>query len=410
MEDGGRALCCNRHMNRELRAHLHSTGYVVFAALTLLAGWYERAGFLPWESWGLEPAPWWHGLTLAAMAGALAAKVRWPTLALLCGAGVVLADLSFGLSIGVVLCLTDLIYNQVLRASPAQVRRVRVGSLTVTAALVALTAVVDAGLSPLNALLLCVGVLFVPLWWASEVRQGYPAMQDRALKERLAAEREPALVAEYERRRQGSIEAERRRMARELHDVVSAQVASIALTSGGVLHAEPESARDRKALETIRATSVEALEELRQMVRVLRGEEDGGAGELLTEVTWEQVLARGRASGLSIDVDGAPPALPPAPRAVLLRVLQESLANAAKHGDGAARVELSSGRGALTLRVASPLPADGTEGGLAATLSGGTGLAAMQERVQLVGGRLRTEEEAGRWLVEAVLPMKPGQP
>ncbi|NLS09736.1 response regulator [Nesterenkonia sp. MY13] len=59
-------------------------------------------------------------------------------------------------------------------------------------------------------------------------------------------------------------------MARELHDVVSSQVASIALTSGAVLNTEPDAERDRAALKTIRVTSVEALEELRQMVQVLR--------------------------------------------------------------------------------------------------------------------------------------------
>lgn len=413
-------LCCNQRMNRELRAHLQSAAYVVFSGLALLAGWYELGGFLPWERWGMDPAPWWHVLTLAAMAGALAAKVRWPSLALVAGAGCLLAELSFGLSLGIALCLAELIYNQVLRAERRHVRAMYLTAAAVTVVIVVVTAAREGGLPALNAFLFCLAVVLVPLWWASEVRQGYPLVHDRSLREQLAAERERDLLAEHEQRRRDSVEAERRRMARELHDVVSSQVASIALTSGGSLHAEPQTERDRRALETIRTTSVEALDELRQMVRVLRGEaeEDGGAGELLTEVTWEQVLARGRAAGLALEVDGAPPSLPPAPRAVLLRVVQESLSNAAKHGDGTAQVRLSPARKAVRLRVESGLmpaavpaaPAARADGSAAAgsPLGGGTGLVAMAERVQLIGGRLHAGEEEGRWVVEAVVPIQDG--
>lgn len=311
--------------------------------VAVFAGWAGPTGLPWWETLGLEPSEWWHLITLTAMGGAMMCKVERPTLALVMGGVCVAADLSFGLSLGVLICLTDLIYNHGIRAPAHRVKVAeRILSVSVLA-LVVVAAVFDTPRAALNMLLLGTAILMVPLWWATEVRRGYPAFVEDQVRRHLEEERHSELLAQQKRSRTSAVEAERRHMARELHDVVSSQVASIALTSAAVLNSAPDSVRDRNALSTIRVTSVNAMEELRHMVQVLRnqngGEDDDTSAELLTDTSWEQVVGQARRQGLEVDLQGEPPEdFGPAVQAVLLRILHESLTNALRHGTGPALV------------------------------------------------------------------------
>lgn len=349
---------------------------------------------------------WWHLFTLAAMSVPLLIKLRHPGLALVGGAVCVAADLSFGFNIGLLICLTDLIYNHGIRAPAHQTRVVNRILIGVAAAVTFAVAAADTGQSAISTLLLCTAVLLVPCWWAVEVRRGYPAFVEDQVRQRLEQERHAELLAQQERRRAAGIEAERRRMARELHDVVSAQVSAIALTSGGVLNAEADPRRDRQALQTIRTTSLTALEDLREMVQMLRAtssEDDDAASDLLTETTWEQVLQQARGRGLQLAVSGTlPEGVTTSVQSVLLRILQESLSNAHRHGAGSAEVRLQNTAGQLELCVTSPLP---KEPALAARTGTGQGLAVMQERASSVAGRLEAGEHAGGWRVRATAPV-----
>lgn len=138
------------------------------------------------------------------------------------------------------------------------------------------------------------------------------------------------------------------------------------------------------------------------MVTMLRSQGLDDAADLLTDTTWEEVLARAEAQDLDVEVHGSPPdGLPEAVRGVLLRILQESLTNAHRHGDGTARVYLRTARGRLILRVDSGVgaahPPDSESGE-------GTGLSVMEERARAVGGSVRTGEQSGQWQVAAELP------
>lgn len=386
-----------------------------------------------WESLGVQPAAWWHLIPLAAMACMLLIKLQRPTAALIGGAVCLAADLSFGFNIGLVICLTDLIYNHGIRAPAARVR-VANALLTVLAlGLTIVTAVVGTGEMAITMLLLSTAVLLVPCWWAAEVRRGYPAFVEDQIRQRLDQERHAELLAEQARRRAAAVEEERRRMARELHDVVSAQVSAVAITSGAVLNSEPDTARDRQALQTIRATSLTALEELRQMVLMLRSpsaeNDDDAATELLTETTWNTVLEQAQRHGLGVTVEGAPPEdVSAAVRTVLLRILQEALSNAHRHGSGQARVQVRNARDQLQLTVLSPLKEASatdlvtdpesereTAGQSDLGLGSGSGLAIMQERANSIGGRVSAGEDSagqsrgqriGQWAVRAELPLR----
>lgn len=383
--------------------HLHSAGYLGLALVTILAGWAGPTGMPWWQSLGAEPAAWWHFLTLAAMAGALLMKLHHPTFALIWGGLCVAADLSFGFNIGLLVCLTDLIYNHGIRAPARQVRVANMVLIGIVAAAVLAVAVIGTGGDIISILLVATAVLLVPCWWSAEVRRGYPAFVEDQVRQRLEQERHAELLAQQERRRASAVEAERRRMAYELHDVISAQVSAIALTSGAVLNAEPDVQRDREVLRTIRTTSLTALEDLGQMVRMLRSTgHDDDAAELLTETTWGQVLTQAQERGLEVSVNGTlPEELPAAVRAVLLRILQESLSNAYRHGAGTAQVRLRARFRHLELEVESPRSQQAVASAETGT---GSGLAVMEERAKSIGGQLRVEDGPELWTVRAQLP------
>lgn len=406
---------------QRVRGQLQQFLTLCLALLILAAGWADVWTGAPWwRALGVEPQMWWHLFPLTLMAGVILLRVHRPVLALGLGMGVVLLDLGIGMNIGILLCLTDLVYSLGLRAGTRAVRTAEKGFVTVVVLGVVAVAVSDGDASSmLNVALLGGGLLLVPLWWASEVRRGYPLWQENDMRQRLEAERHASLLREQERKRRAAVEEERRRMARELHDDVSSQVSAIALTSGAVLNSEPDPSRDRQALRTIRSTSVEALDQLRQMMQLLRGAQNLGPGDNLT---WEDTIARARRQGTTVDVVGEVPAdMNPELRHVVLRVLQESLTNALKHGDGIARVTVEPRRRVLRLRITSGLRANAEDGtpsdadhskgqkplGSGVPAPGtGTGLAAMRERVQRIRGTFRAGPEDDRWVVSAELPLK----
>lgn len=396
-------------MRPALRAHLQSALTLSVAALVLLVGWAGVAEFPWWTALGLEPQLWWHVIPLILMAAALLLRIRRPVLALLLGGVIVLVDLSIGVNVGILLCLSDLVYSLGIRGSRRAVRITGgvLGLITIGIGAAGFLAGVE-WRSAVSLSLAGMAVLLMPLWWSWEVRRGYPLWQEADARGQLEAERHANVLRAQARKRHEAVEEERRSMARELHDVVSSQVSAIALSSGAVLNAPAESARDREALRTIRITSVEALEQLREMVQLLRGETvDPASGTALEAATWDQVIARARQHGLQFAIDGQPPdGLSPTVRHVLLRILQEALTNALKHGDGSASIGVRTRRRRLLLQVSSGLRQE--EGDVVAVGSG-TGLTAMRERAEMLGGTLRAGPSRGdekTWLLRAKLPLK----
>jgi signal transduction histidine kinase len=198
---------------------------------------------------------------------------------------------------------------------------------------------------------------------------------------------------------------ERLRMAQELHDSVGHGLAVIAMQAGVALHVldrSPEQAR--AAMEAVRATSKESLENLRAELEALRspGAADRrpapGLGDLgrLTE--------RVRAGGIRVDVDIAAD-LPPLPSTVdkaAYRVVQESLTNVLRHADAAAaRITVGWADGTLLLDVTDtgrPRESSGTNG---------SGIRGMRAQVEALGGTLTAGPlPAGGFAVAARLPVE----
>jgi signal transduction histidine kinase len=198
--------------------------------------------------------------------------------------------------------------------------------------------------------------------------------------------------------------AERLRIARELHDVLSHSLASISLQAGVGLHLvdrQPEQARE--ALRTIRRASTEALAQARAALAVVRGPADGPASPGLGDL--DTLAASVRATGLRVDLDtelGGEP-VPEAIGTIAYRVLQEALTNVMRHaGPGAhARARVGRLRDWLEIDVTDDGagPAEGVHG---------HGLRGMAERVGAVGGELRAGPGPdGGFAIRARLPLRP---
>lgn len=228
-----------------------------------------------------------------------------------------------------------------------------------------------------------------------------------SLRERAErAEREQLLLADRVRAE------ERRRLAEEMHDVVTHRLSLMVLHAGalGTTTAEPAA---RAAAEDIRRAGAQALAELRDLVGVLRDDRRATAtrpaGPAAAAATPDPatLVDEARAVGETVGytADGDPERISPTVRRTAYRVVQEALTNARKHAPGAeVAVALAYRADGVAVRVANGparRPRDGTLAGTGA----GVGLLGLRQRVELVGGALRAGPgEGGGFQVDATLP------
>lgn len=228
----------------------------------------------------------------------------------------------------------------------------------------------------------------------------------RTRAELLAALRERAERAETEREllAREAVLGERTRIAREMHDAVGHRVSLMVLQAGAIEVAAADRDRVEQLAGQVQAAGRQALEELRQMVGVLRADD---AVPLAPQPGLESVgrlVEESRAAGLEVELRAAAAgdAVDPSVGRAAYRVVQEALTNAAKHAPGSrVCVELDRREAELVVRVVNGpgrRPADDAP-------SGGYGLVGLAERVRTLDGRLATGPRLdGGFAVEAVLP------
>lgn len=206
-----------------------------------------------------------------------------------------------------------------------------------------------------------------------------------------------------------AVAAERRRIARELHDVVAHHVSVMGVLATGsrrTLRRDPAAADE--ALATIEETGRSALREMRRLLDVLRTDDSEPADELAPQpglagvgVLVEQIREAGLPA--TLHVDGDPPALDPGVALTVYRIVQEALTNALKHA-GAATVEVRLSFGTYWLIVEVCDNGRGPRSGVPPI---GHGLLGMRERVSLYGGTLRTgPRSGGGYRVYAKIPLE----
>jgi signal transduction histidine kinase len=212
---------------------------------------------------------------------------------------------------------------------------------------------------------------------------------------RLAGELHEAAARANERRAARAEQAvveERKRIAREMHDVVAHSMSVMVVQAGGarrILERDPARARD--AAQLIAGTGRDALVELERLLGVLNLEPvpaptlDGLDG----------LVALARAAGLpvALTVEGERRPLPEGVELAAYRVVQEAITNAIKYADAAlTEVHVCYGPRDVELQVCDRGPGTGERGRVG---GGGHGLVGMRERVRIFGGELHTGRRAG---------------
>jgi signal transduction histidine kinase len=239
-----------------------------------------------------------------------------------------------------------------------------------------------------------IAIATLPPWWC-----GVEVRRRRQLVSELAT-RTGELEAEENAFIELSVQRERGRIARDLHDIVSHHLALMVIQAGAGRLAEPwqvDVANER--FETLREAGAQALAEADRLLTMLQP--DMPATGRLT-----RLLERARAGGARAEVTPMGLPLTPEVEAAAYRVVQEALTNAMKHAPHAALdIQVAVDEDDLTIAVrneqdAAPSPLARTGSGL--------GLAGMRERLEARGGSLDAGREPdGGFRVYARLPLDP---
>jgi signal transduction histidine kinase len=272
--------------------------------------------------------------------------------------------------------------------------------------------VLDPPTRPVNETLgeVIAGLLLAPVVYGAAVVTGFyiGARRELAanrLEQARAAEREQALVADTVR------EAERTRIAREMHDVLAHRISLVALHAGALVYRDDLTREQTAATaETIQANAQLALTELRQVLGVLRPGDEAADVEAPQPTLAElpALLADSREAGTEVTLDTARlgatlDAVPTTLSRNAFRIVQEALTNARKHAPNApVRVALAGVPGQdLEVHVVNPMAVRTG----AALPSAGVGLAGLTERAVLAGGTLvHGVQSDGSFRVLARLP------
>jgi signal transduction histidine kinase len=253
-----------------------------------------------------------------------------------------------------------------------------------------------------------IGVLitFVVVAWGLFVRvrrELVYSLRDRAAR----VEAEERLKLEQAR------EAERRRIAREMHDVLAHRVSLLSLHAGA-LEFRPDASPEEvaEAAGVIRASAHAVMQELREVIGVLRegGEQDTERPQpTLADVP--ALVEESRAAGMHVSLAVAigEADVPDGVGRTVYRIVQEGLTNARKHAPAAAvAVEVAAEDGPRLVVSVVSRRAVGAAVGAPAPPGSGTGLIGLGERVALAGGELRHgPDAAGDFVLRATLPWTP---
>jgi signal transduction histidine kinase len=205
--------------------------------------------------------------------------------------------------------------------------------------------------------------------------------------------------------------AERREIARDVHDLVGHGLAAVMLQVTGarhVLRRDPAAAEE--ALRSAEDVGRRSMEDLRRTVALLRSNEESGVAPPLPEASEIPALvdqARGAGLAVELRVQGDLARIGPSVGVAVYRIAQEALANAARHAPKALTVlELNLADGRVSLDAETRGPAAAARAGRPDR--SGYGLIGMRERVTALGGDFAAGPTSDGWLVRCWLPLEAG--
>ncbi|HEX2903544.1 MAG TPA: sensor histidine kinase [Jatrophihabitans sp.] len=239
----------------------------------------------------------------------------------------------------------------------------------------------------------------------------------RTRRQYLSALTERAVRLERERDQQAQLAAtaERTRIAREMHDVVTHSLSVIiTLADAAVLAHDRDPEQAREAMAQVAATGRMSMTEMRGLLGVLRSERstDAALSPQPSLAHVDALMSEVRAAGLPVTrlTSGQPQPLTSTQEAAIYRIVQECLTNTIKHADqpSLVRVTFAWSHEALTLEISD----DGRGPRTPAAVQGlsappGHGMIGMRERAGLFQGSLLAgPAPGGGWRVQAILPLK----
>jgi signal transduction histidine kinase len=230
-----------------------------------------------------------------------------------------------------------------------------------------------------------------------------------------AVARQERLVVELEGTRRQLAEqallAERRRIARDVHDFVGHGLAAVMLqvtSARHVLRRDADAAEE--ALRSAEQVGRRSMQELRRTVTLLRrDDEEGVAAPVPAASEIPALVDQARAGGLAVELHtrGDLSRIPPTVGLALYRIAQEALANAARHAPRARTMlglELENGRVTLLAETSGPVVA----GSASDRKRPHYGLIGMQERATALGGEFAAGPTGDGWRVRCELPVENG--
>jgi signal transduction histidine kinase len=195
------------------------------------------------------------------------------------------------------------------------------------------------------------------------------------------------LADEQEQAARAAVQAERARIARELHDVIAHSLSVMVVQAGAaedLLRSDP--ARAAQAIAEVQRAGRRALSETGRLLDLIRDDDESGLAPQPGTADLPRLAGEFRRSGLPVDLnlDAGTDGLSPGVDLSIYRIVEEGLTNALKHAGGArTRVRLRRSRDEITVDVTD-------EGGTPAEpwRTGGYGLIGLRERVSVFGGSL----------------------
>ncbi|SCL44804.1 Histidine kinase-, DNA gyrase B-, and HSP90-like ATPase [Micromonospora citrea] len=214
-------------------------------------------------------------------------------------------------------------------------------------------------------------------------------------------------AAEAERRRhveQATRTAERTRIARELHDVVTHHVTAMVVQAEAARYLTGAPDKLDQTLTAITGTGRRAVGDLRQLLDLLNPDHRTRDPRTPSVGDLDALVDHSRQAGQQVEFvrEGTSGAATGSAEVAAYRVVQEALTNALKHAHGSrTRVRVHHGEGETTVEVST----DGSGSGSASLGGSGRGLAGLRERVTALGGDFSAGAQAGGgFLVRARIP------
>lgn len=384
-------------------ALLYAVGAVALALIGF-GGLWRDLSLLP------EPvSPWCALFTAIPAAATVLLRRRAPRVGLALALPIFVVDVLTWGGLVPLLVVLEHIHSLTVVLGPRQRRTVLIWGIAASAGFAATILAVTGDLRLTAVVGMQIGALFgMTYWYANSVAQSRELVA-------LYRQRAEDLARLTRLDRIAAVQEERERMAGELHDIVAGHVSAVAIRSEAALLAGQsppplDGSAERVALRAVRDSSLLAHEALRTMVSVLRS---GETAELapVGRAQLPELVAEARRSGLDAQLtDDWGGDLPAEVDHAIARVVQESLANSAKHDHGA-RVLVrvtpeSDSLGAVrtefvTVSVVSSGGRSIAQPGLRGS---GIGLPGLESRVRSLGGYFAAGPQTDGWTVTARIP------